>query len=75
MRISLWIKWHIIEKKKNEISIYSSSSTCWALIFYEIKFSYNKWEFIETHKEAYIDFKSKFIKGSNKYYEEINKIF
>ena len=32
-------------------------------------------KFIENHKEAYIDFNSKFIKGSNKYNEEINEIF
>ena len=30
--------------KDNEISIYSSSSTCWALIIDEIKFSYNNFE-------------------------------
>jgi hypothetical protein len=62
-------------KKEEEIKIYSSSTSLWCLMFDVIRFHYNDEEYIENHIEINIDFYSKFIKGSKKYKEKIEKLF
>ena len=65
-----------IYKKNDEIKVYSASSSRWSLIFDEIKFIFNNTEeFLENHVEINFDFSSKFIKGSHKFEEKIEKLF
>ena len=64
-----------IFKKDDEIKTYSFSNSHWSLMIDEIKFVYNKEEYIENHIEIKFDFFSKFIKGSKEYNEIIQKIF
>ena len=61
--------------KNEEVKIYSASSSHWSLMFDEIKFNYSNEEYFENHIETNYDFFSKFIKGTNKYKEKIEKLF
>ena len=71
---------HISDEKiynKNDlIKIYSASSSHWSLMIDEIKFIYNDTEqHYENHMECNFDFSSKFIKGTHKYEEFIEKVY
>ena len=61
--------------KDEEIKIYSASTSHWSFIADEIKFIYNKKEYVENHVEVNFDFFSKFIKGTKKYNEKIKEVF
>ena len=57
------------------INIYSSSSSSWSMLCDEIKFNYEKENYIEKNMNLIFDFNSKFIKGSNDYNQKIKSIF
>ena len=61
--------------KDQEIKIYSASTSHWSFMADEIKFNYNKEEYVENHVECNFDFFSKFIKGTRKYNEKIKELF
>ena len=64
-----------IFNKDDMINIYSSSSSSWSMLCDEIKFNYEKENYIEKNMNLIFDFNSKFIKGSNDYNKKIKSIF